>query len=226
MPDIAVSLIIILLVGLSIAAVLFYVSKKKRNRLMEIERYCQERGYLCSRNDSGLEHILEIKGEGFSLKSIEKSQYHDAQTGSDSWQREIQWRSGLGGNDAFSFVMGTVRSSLSWDRLPEMMQAAMIQKLGLTDSSGVDQGTAEAIKIKSGTLLLLRRSGQVPKERIEEIADELSGWPSIQGLTMEADGNQLIVRLSNARLSSSSEIERFIRLGQIIWGKETLRRKH
>ena len=91
--------------------------------------------------------------------------------------------------------------------------------MGITDHPDAFQGAPEVIKIKNGTLLLMG-SGQIPRQKIERIADELAGWPSIQGMTIKAEGKDLIIRLANASLSSSSEIERFISLGLSIRGQE------
>ena len=192
MSDTTIAVIVALLAGILIAAFFIGMGTSKRKKKMEIERYCKEKGYLCSYNDSGLEHVLEVKGEGFILQSRETSQYHDAQTGSDSWQREIVWQTNEGAKDTAEFILGTVQSSLAWEQMPEL------------------------IKVRNGTLLLFRISGQMRKQKAEKIADELSGWPLIQGLTIKADSNALAIRLTNAALKSSLDIERFVRLGRII----------
>ncbi len=219
MSDTAVSVLVALLAGLLIAVLFIAVGINKRKKLMGIDRYCQEKGYSCSHHASSLERTIEVKGDGFVLQSKESSQYHDAQTGSDSWRREVQWRSDIRGNEDLSFYLGAIQSSLAWDRLPEMMKTPILRKMGITDHPDAFQGAPEVIKIKNGTLLLMG-SGQIPRQKIERIADELAGWPSIQGLTIKAEGKDLIIRLANASLSSSSEIERFISLGLSIRGLE------
>ena len=159
---------------------------------------------------------MEVKGEGFILQSREASQYHDAQTGSDSWQREIVWQTNEGGKDTAEFILGTVQSSLAWEQMPELIQSQVLHKMGMDVVPGAPQEAPELIKIRNGTLLLFRISGQMRKQKTERIADELSGWPLIQGLTIKADSNALAIRLTNAALKSSLDIERFVRLGRII----------
>ena len=82
MSDTTIAVIVALPAGILIAALFIGMGVSKRKKRMEIERYCKEQGYLCSYNDSGLVHVLEVKGEGFILQSRETSQYHDKQTGS------------------------------------------------------------------------------------------------------------------------------------------------
>lgn len=220
MSDTAIAALVALLSGILIAGLFFGWRNKKRKARMEIERYCREQGYLCSYEDSSLEHVLEVKSDGFVLQSRETSQYHDAQTGSDSWQREILLRSKNGGEEPAGFILGTIQSSLAWDRIPGAMQSQILQKLGLAVQPGAYQGAPELIKIKNGALLLFNPSGQLRKQKLERIADELSKWPIIQGLTIKADGKAFAIRLTNATLKSSSDIERLIRLGQIVRDEE------
>ena len=216
MSDTTIAVIVALLAGILIAAFFIGMGTSKRKKKMEIERYCKEKGYLCSYNDSGLEHVLEVKREGFILQSRGTSQYHDAQTGSDSWQREIVWQTNEGGKDTAEFILGTVQSSLAWEQMPELIQSQVLHKMGMDVVPGAPQEAPELIKIRNGTLLLFRISGQMRKQKTERIADELSGWPLIQGLTIKADSNALAIRLTNAALKSSLDIERFVRLGRII----------
>ena len=60
MSDTTIAVIVALLAGILIAAFFIGMGTSKRKKKMEIERYCKEKGYLCSYNDSGLEHDLEL----------------------------------------------------------------------------------------------------------------------------------------------------------------------
>lgn len=219
MPDIVLSLIVIALTGILTAVLFMTIAKRKAEKDLEIREYCQSRGYLFSRSDKPLQKEISIKGPAFLLTSTMASGYHDAQTGSDSWNRVSVWRTETSDADRLAFLLGSVSASLDWERLPATIKDAAMQTLLSEGGEGYSPELASIVKTPANrAFLLFQKTQGSTGTALERMLPFLDKCPKEARIVIDSKTSGVSVTCSNLYIRSLDDVRILMDLGHACAG--------
>lgn len=214
MTDIVLSLIVIAFTGGFIVLLLFFITKSREKREREIRDYCQTNGYHFSKSNGPLRKAIDIRSHSFLLTSTMVSKYHDAQTGSDSWEKISIWRTDLFDAERPSFLIGSVSASPGWDHLPPGIRDSAAQ--ALADESG-EKYTAEMASYTNlgpgNAVLIFQKSPGSADTIIKELFPLIAGCPTGSGIYLHSEPFGITVKCDNLFIRSLDDMKMLIGMG-------------
>ena len=218
MSDIMLSLTVIVCTGVLIGFIFVAVGINKKKKEQILLSYCNSHGYTFTSKKEALEKEITIEGDTFVLTSRMTSVRQEENTGSSAWDKNTFWVSKGKQFDCSPFVIGTVATSLEWERMPEWMKNAATQKVILEFGVGND-AIPKAISINDKMSLMTFEKGDgFKKEILDKLITTLKGWPTFVSLIIRCSPSDLSIHLNGFYIRDVSEVDRVLKLGHSLIG--------
>lgn len=215
MADIALSLVIVALTGAVILLIFIMVGRRRKAADKEVDTYCRERGYACSRSSFALGKELIIRGEGFTLKSKMVSHRQEETTGSSAWEKETIWETRGPGGPWPDFILGSVSASPDWQSMPDLIRNTATQRLNRQTGSTYASSQGRIIcRNKSIAFLLFENSPEASGVTTDKILPRLDAWQETGPLVIYSGAQGISIRLANHFIRDAAQLDRVISLGQ------------
>lgn len=218
MTDLTVSIIVIACTGVAAALIFLLVGKQKQGRERALEDYCGANGYSCSIAKEPLRIDRRVVGASFTLISSMVSQRLDEDTGSSGWKKSTQLTARRV-QDTPSFALGSVPAAGNWDRLPEWIKKAAVEKLANESGIQLDLGSAQQLHTtgKSVFLLFEQTLGE-SRDAIQRLSPLLNEWPAQFKLVIHSGPAEIRIHVADCFIQDAALLEKLIRLGTAAGG--------
>lgn len=219
MTDLLISIVVVVCVGVFIIAIFAVIRARKQKSEQALAEYCQSRGYSCNKLSEPLRTELRIEGDSFSLTSTMASLRHEAQTGSASWDKKTVWMT-RGGNSARpSFALGSIPAAENWERLPDWIKHAAVEKLMSESGLVLQSGNVQPLRItEKSTFLLFEQMPGESRDAIQRLNPLLSEWPAQHKLIIHSGPAEIRIQLLDCFIKDADLLEKLIRLGAAAGG--------
>ncbi len=219
MTDLMISIVVVICVGVFIIALFVVIRARRRKNEQALAEYCQSRGYSYNKLKEPLRTELRIEGDSFSLTSTMVSLRHEEQTGSASWDKNTEWTT-RGGNSVWpSFTLGSVSAAGEWERLPDWVKHAAIEKL-MRESGIIFQSVnAQPLYISGkSTFLLFEQISGESRNAIQRLSPLLNEWPAQFKLVIHSSPTEIRIYAAGCFIQDAELLEKLIRLGAAAGG--------
>jgi len=219
MTDLLISIVVVVCVGVFIIAIFAVIRARKQKSEQALAEYCQSRGYSYNKLSEPLRTELRIEGDSFSLTSTMASLRHEAQTGSASWDKKTVWMT-RGGNSARpSFALGSIPAAENWERLPDWIKHAAVEKLMSESGLVLQSGNVQPLRItEKSTFLLFEQMPGESRDAIQRLNPLLSEWPAQHKLIIRSGPAEIRIQLLDCFIKDADLLEKLIRLGAAAGG--------
>lgn len=218
MPDLMVTAVVIICTGVLIVALFLAVRARRQKKERALAEFCRSRGYSYNKVKEPLRAALNIEGDSFSLTSTMLSLRQEAETGSASWEKKTVWTSRF--EDAYRppFVLGSISAAGNWDRMPDWIKNAAVDKL--MSESGMHFRAENARPLhttgKSAFLLFEQASGE--SGVIQRLTPLLSDWPAQFSLFIHSSPAEMRIQIAGCFIEDAALLEKVIQLGAAVDG--------
>lgn len=219
MTDLMVSIIVVVCVGVVVIAIFAVIRARSNKNEQALAEYCQSRGYSYNKLREPLRTELRIEGALFSLTSIMASLRREEQTGSASWDKKTVWTT-RGGNSARpSFTLGSVPAAENWERLPDWIKHAAMEKLMHESGIILQPGNVQPLHITGkSTFLLFEQIPGEGRDTIQRLSPLLSEWPPQFKLVIHSGPAEIRIQVADCFIQDAELLEKLIRLGAAAGG--------
>jgi len=216
--DLTASIIVIACTGVVVALIFLLVEKRKQSRERALEDYCRDNGYSYSMVREPLRIDRRVEGASFTLISSMVSQRLDGDTGSSGWRKSTQLMVRCM-QYAPSFTLGSVPDSGNWERLPDWIKHAAMEKLMHESGINLQSGNVQPLHITGkSTFLLFEQIPGESRDTIQKLSPLLNEWPAQYKLVMHSNPAEIYLQIANCFIQDAALLEKLIRLGATAGG--------
>lgn len=214
MADLTASIIVIACTGVAAALIFLLAGRRKQSKERALEDYCRANGYSCSIVREPLRVDRHVEGASFTLISSMVSQRLDGDTGSDGWKKSTQLTVRCT-RDTPSFALGSVSAAGGWDRLPEWVKNAAVEKLANESGIRLCPGSARHLHTtgKSDFLLFEQTPGESRDAMQKRLSPLLDEWPVQHKLVIHSGPAEIRIHAADCFIQDAELLEKIIRLG-------------
>lgn len=222
MTDLMISMVVAVCVGVVVIVVFAVTRARKQKNEQALAEYCQSRGYSYNKLEEPLRIELRIEGDSFSLTSTKASLRHEEQTGSASWDKKTVWTTRNGSNAWSSFILGSVPAAGNWERLPDWIKNAAVEKLMSESGIILQSENAQPLRITEKlTFLLFEQMPGESRDAIHRLGPLLNEWPTQFKLVIHSGPAKIRIHITDCFIRDAAFLEKLIRLGAAAEGRST-----
>ncbi len=219
MSDIALSLIIAAVAGVTVILVFMAAARHRLAKEKEMEAYCRDHGFVISKRTDALSREIVIEGEGFTLKSKMVSHRQEETTGSSSWEKETIWVTRGLQRPRPAFALGSVSASMDWLNLPDLVKNADAQKFNKETGNNYSPGHGRIVhKNRTSAFLLFEETPGAANDLLDKVIAWLDAWPGDHPLIIQSSPEEVSIRVTGLFIRDTQQLDRVIRLGQACAG--------
>lgn len=216
MPDLMISIVVALCVGALILVIFAVVNVRKREKVQALAEYCKNKAYSFKQTKAALSEEISVQSETFLLVSTMIGHRQEEATGSSAWEKKTVWKTRAKNSEWPSFILGSIPAAGDWDKLPDWMKLAALEKLMSENGIVLESEKAQTVKIdgKASYLLFEEHTGE-SREIIQKLLPLLNEWPAQFRLLIQSEPAETLIRVTDCYIQDADLLEKIIRLGTV-----------